>query len=220
MSYAILGHKQGAMTVLFWVTYGVLWVMMGVLVVLVLLLYRQFGLMIMPGSQRVSYGGLDVGSAAPVITVRPAGRPEIAFDWSDPSPGDHPHEATFALFAMPGCPLCDALSFDETITTLDQKYPSVRFVWIDGTRDPVHQIPAGWTVAGSHHGDAHQAMELPGTPFAYLISNDRHVLAKGIVNNAADIDVLLTGSFSPARGKPRVKSLAAPLSDSGQMEGP
>jgi hypothetical protein len=41
------------MTSLFWVSYGVLWLVLAILVMLVVLLYRQFGLMIMPAASEL-----------------------------------------------------------------------------------------------------------------------------------------------------------------------
>jgi hypothetical protein len=42
------------MSSLFWVTYIVLWILVVALVLMVVLLYRQFGLMLMPGRRRMS----------------------------------------------------------------------------------------------------------------------------------------------------------------------
>lgn len=50
------------MSPVFWTTYGLLWTILAVLAVLVILLYRQFGVMIMPGPQRINSGGGWLGT--------------------------------------------------------------------------------------------------------------------------------------------------------------
>jgi hypothetical protein len=189
------------MTFLFWVSYGVLWLVLAVLVVLVMLLYRQFGLMIMPGGRRISYGGLDVGARAPVLPLRLHDRTEIAYDWTVAIPGRQAHEATLALFAMPGCPLCDQLATDEATALLTQNFPSIlltqnfpsiQFLWIEGKQQQDHAVSGGWAMALSREGGAHHMMEIPGTPFVYLVSDDARILGKGLVNHPSDIDTLIT----------------------------
>ncbi len=53
----------------FWLSYATLWLFVVVTMLMVLLLYRQFGLMLMPGRQRLELGGLDIGSVAPILPV-------------------------------------------------------------------------------------------------------------------------------------------------------
>jgi hypothetical protein len=178
------------MSPLFWTSYAVMWVLLVVLAVLLLLIYRQFGLMIMPGGQRISYGGLDIGAQAPVLPLRIGNRKEAAYDWSATDDGSA-HEATFALFAMPNCPLCNALAGDSTTAVMTLSHPGVQFMWVDGGREPSHSLPAPWITAFSSHGEAHSTMEIPGTPFAYLISPGGEVIAKGLINDPADIEMML-----------------------------
>jgi hypothetical protein len=57
------------MTLVFWITYGVLWIILALVAILVILLYRQFGLLLMPGGRRISYGGLDIDASVPVLPL-------------------------------------------------------------------------------------------------------------------------------------------------------
>jgi len=188
------------MNVLFWVSYGVMWIVLAATVVLVILLYRQFGLMIMPGGRRISYGGLDVGMRAPVLTLRTDDNNEIAYDWTgDVRSGAPQMQGTLALFAMPGCPLCESLSHNAELAALPSRYPNIRFMWIEAARPRDHHLSPGWTIGVSPHGNAHQAMDVPGTPFAYIVSPDSRIVAKSLVNEPADMAMMISDVDSLSR---------------------
>jgi len=184
------------MSAIFWLSYGVLWLVLVVLVILVILLYRQFGLMIMPGGSRVSHGGLTLGARAPAVLLRFDGERDLAYDWSATLTG-RTVKASFALFALPACPLCAQLLQDQNeLARVAGRYPDVQFIWVQGEREHAHDvsIPGGWTLARSLNSAAHDTMEVPGSPFAYFIAADSHILAKGLVNRPSDIDELIAGA--------------------------
>jgi hypothetical protein len=190
------------MNSLFWVSYGVLWVIVCALIVLILLVYRQFGLMIMPGSQRISYAGLDIGARAPALPLRMNGGTEQAYNWSTTLPHHVPQVATVAIFALPSCPVCESLAREEEVGALVNIYPSILFMWVSGRPDESHPAPQGWIEASSHHGHAHNAMEIPGTPFAYVVSADSTIRSKGVVNSSRDIELLIADG--KVRGTERI----------------
>jgi hypothetical protein len=188
------------MSPVFWATYGLLWTILAALAVLVILLYRQFGVMIMPGPQRINSGGLNVGSRAPAVLVSINGDHELAFDWSSLSPGKLP-VGTFALFALPTCPICSRLAEDsQTMADVAARHETLQFIWIQQSQAPGHEIhlPQNWTNALSHNAAAHDAMEIPGSPFAYLISARGKILAKGLINSVQDIDSMIATAPTPA----------------------
>jgi len=198
------------MTSLFWVAFGVQWLVLCVLVVLVVLLYRQFGLMLMPGSRRVGYGGLDVGARAPALPLRLDGSREVAWDWAPPKSADaFRPQATLALFALAGCQACDELAGDRAgMAQIVQRYPSVQFLWVEGlTKGQPHPVSDGWTLALSPGSGAHAAMEIPGTPFAYLVSSGARVLAKGLINQPQDIESVLSRSSNGDGGMVGVETI-------------
>lgn len=79
-----------------------LWVLLACLSILVVLLYRQFGLIYIGSRNRVALTGLAVGSAAPeVAQLRVAGR-LITWDWNAKAPT----RLTLAIFGTPTCILC------------------------------------------------------------------------------------------------------------------
>jgi hypothetical protein len=120
----------------------------------------------------------------------------MAYDWTSSALGNPLFQATFAIFAMPGCPLCDSLATDESVALIAQRYPSIRFIWIDSGKKRDHSSLSEWTHVSSRHASAHGAMDIPGTPFAYLVSADTRILSKGIVNHLDDIDTMIVDSTS------------------------
>src|SRR5438552_2473824 len=79
-----------------------LWVLFLVNFVLVLLLYRHFGLMSLGTLEGVQRDGLAIGAQAPdVVGVRPDG---TDMTWSAPV-----RRASFLLFAAPDCEPCKAV---------------------------------------------------------------------------------------------------------------
>jgi len=185
------------MNPLFWVAFGVQWLVLLVLVVLVILLYRQFGLMLMPGSRRVGYGGLDVGARAPALPLRLDGSREVVWDWALPNSANAVEsQATLAVFALAGCQTCEELAGDRLgLAQVAQRYPSIRFLWVEGLgTNQSRPVSDGWALALSSDSGAHSAMEIPGSPFAYLVSAGARVLAKGLVNQAQDIESVLSSS--------------------------
>jgi hypothetical protein len=204
------------MTAVFWVTYGLMWLVLGVVVVLIILLYRQFGLMIMPGGRRISYGGLDIGRRAPVLPLRLRDGSDLAYDWVQDITGPTAWQGTVAVFALAGCPICDALSHSMEISDLPERYPALRFLWIDGEKEHERVLLDSWTVSVSRHAHAHSAMDVPGTPFAYYVSPDGHIVSKGLVNDLPDFMALIDQGRNGVGNSSHVSELAMPTT--GRME--
>jgi hypothetical protein len=187
------------MSSLFLISYAVQWLVIVGLVALVTLLYRQFGLMLLPGTKRINLGGLDVGARAPAMVVRFSGQRDALYLWEDAARqnGASAH-ATCVLFALPSCAICEGLSQDTlNLEQLTARHPDVRFLWVDSGERPSHQLPASWTVVSSVDSGAHLTMEIPATPFMYLVSSAGSVMAKGLVNQVPDIEALLAETSPP-----------------------
>lgn len=184
----------------FLTSYVILWLLMGVTLILIILLYRQFGLMLMPGRQRVSLAGLDIGAAAPPLGVEFVnGNRPPAIDWR-PYRGEPTPAAWVVIFAQPGCPICEGLLDEAQLKTIPGSWPEVQFMWLDSRALPPDVRPDGWSLAVDSDGTAAQAMEVPGFPFFYLVNADGRVASKGVVNNAREIEALVrTGLGGHAR---------------------
>lgn len=171
------------------ISMSLLWLAVIVLAILVLLLYRQFGLAYMSGRARAAMQGLDLGARARPVALTVLDGSAYEIDWSA---GVH-DGATVLVFAQPSCPICGELATDAA--GLPPSWSASRFVWVDGTitgRPPraVDGAP-GWIV-GTAEGDAvHQAWDISGAPFAYVVGASGRIEAKGVVNTASDIERLL-----------------------------
>lgn len=187
------------MSSLFLISYVVQWLVIVGLVALVTLLYRQFGLMLMPGTKRINLGGLDEGARAPAMVVRFSGQRDSLYQWADPGRqnGASAH-ATCIVFAVPGCVICEGLSKDASnMAELAARHQDIRFLWVDSGEHPSHHLPDSWTVVSSVNSGAHLAMEIPATPFMYLVSSAGSVMTKGLVNQVSDIEALLARTSPP-----------------------
>jgi hypothetical protein len=191
------------MSIVWIISMSLLWLAVIVLTVLVLLLYRQFGLAYMSGRARAGLQGLDLGARARPVALTTLDGSDYAIDWSAAPRDAATAGATVLVFAQPTCPACGDLAKDAA--SLPPAWPASRFVWVDGTvtgRPPraVDSAP-GWIV-GTAEGDAvHQAWEVSGSPFAYVVGDSARVAAKGVVNTAADLERLLAnvlGAGHPA----------------------
>jgi len=173
---------------LFWITYVAAWTLLVVLLLLVLLLYRQYGLTYMGPRRRIDLGGRDLGSTAPPVVVRQgSGVSDLEVSWRDLVTRDSTH-VVFALFASPTCPICEGL-FAEVGQVAD-RWTGVEFLWFD--RESRLQVPPrGWRVLLSD--DASQTMEIPAFPYAYVLNGKGRIETKGLVNSTGDINRLITG---------------------------
>ncbi|MBO0822938.1 MAG: hypothetical protein J2P27_03645 [Actinobacteria bacterium] len=172
-------------------SYVALWVLVVLLLFLVLLLYRQYGRSLMETREGIELGGLSLNEKVPALVLeRNDGQPATV-DWVS-SP-----RATAALFALPGCPVCEHLWHEEDIGELAGRWPDVEFVWIDGPADLLDSRDHldGWRFLRSQDKSAHQAVEVPASPYVYVVGNNSRVLAKGLVNHSGQLSNMIAQAF-------------------------
>lgn len=188
------------MSSFFWITYAVQWLFIVVLVVMVLLLYRQFGLMLMSGSGRANLGGLDIGKPAPALPLQMIDEPGTpVFTWNGSEDGAHPNR--IVLLANPQCPICEGLWSAPDLERLATARGDLQWLWID-SRSRSAPRPTGWSFAISEDNSAADAMDVPVFPFAYAIDSDGIIAAKRLVNTADDLDLLAQEAF-PSGDQPK-----------------
>ncbi len=183
------------MSPLFVASYIVLWLLVFMLLILVLLLYRQYGRSLMTPRGRIATAGLSIGEKAPALSVRAQDGSPMIVDWVGTKRG------TAALFALPGCPICSHLWEEAEFAALPAQWPGVEFIWFDV--DKAHldagPVPAGWAFAHSADRSAHEAVELPASPYAYVVSGSGKVMSKGLINDGMKLAELLAGAFANDR---------------------
>jgi hypothetical protein len=141
---------------------SLLWVAVIVLTVLVLLLYRQFGLAYMSGRTRAGLQGLDLGARARPVALTALDGTARDIDWSSapvlgapvlgaPLPGSPVPGSPVPGSPVPGSPVPGATAPRATVlvfaqpscpicgelaadaASLPASWPASRFVWVDGT---------------------------------------------------------------------------------------
>jgi methylamine dehydrogenase accessory protein MauD len=179
------------MSPLFWTTYVLLWVLVAILVVAVLLLYRQFGLVYMNSRRRLDMQGPDIGGRAPtleVVTV-PA-RERASINWQAPTGS----KGQFVLFALPTCQVCKALLPD--LSAVPAQFPEVGFAWVHGAtslESALESAPSlsSWSVLAGDAMRAHQVFDVGTVPFAFVLDANGRIRSKGLINDLDDIGRLI-----------------------------
>jgi hypothetical protein len=170
----------------------VLWMLMLLISVLVVLLYRQFGLIYIGSRARLSLTGLGVGSQAPeVARLRMAGR-DFALDWGAGGGG----RGTLVVFGTAGCTLCKKLTPQLNLFA-DRWAHLVDLIFVERgplPAGPTHDPPnrTQWMYAEDPEGELHRAFDIEATPYAFVVDSSRRVLAKGIVNDVTGLEGVLS----------------------------
>jgi hypothetical protein len=208
------------MSTFFVTTYVLLWGLVIVLTLMIVLLFRQYGLTMMSNRQRLALTGLDLRAQAPDLLgliSEPEGEP-ASIAWAEKTAPDV--SARFVLLAIATCPICKSLR--PTVDELPRSWPNVDFLWIDGrpeeegiTNAAEAEFPAGWRFVMSPDQSAHAAMAVSVYPFAYVVDESGQILGKSVVNDVEDITELLAKALPNPRHLPltdRVKPADEPRS--------
>lgn len=169
-----------------------LWVIVMILAVLVVLLYRQFGLIYIGSRARVALTGLAVGATAPEVAhLRMAGRD---FDWSWNAGQEG--RATFAIFGAPACTLCAKLT-PHINSFADRWGHVIDVIFVERgplPAGPTHDSPTRtqWMYAEDPEGILHDKFDIENTPYAFVVDSKRRVLSKGIVNDRKGLEGVLS----------------------------
>lgn len=162
----------------FIVSYAALWVVVLVLVLMVLLLYREHGLAMLDNRERIDLYGLDVGKNLGTLDRELAAIAEALAA-----------EEALLLFTSDRCPVCQELAPEASDLAINTS--EIEFYWISetdsGSSDP--HAPFGWNTVAADRADEnnlHATMQVPVTPFCYFVRRGV-ITAKGLVNSAADI---------------------------------
>jgi methylamine dehydrogenase accessory protein MauD len=173
----------------FYLSYGALWSLFLALGVLVLLLYRHFGLMAMSGVEGIRRDGLALGEVAPAIRGSAADGHEETWE-----PGRAP---SFVIFAAPDCePCAEVLPHVAQLASGANGIPLRMLAVADGRQESAermlekYELPFDCLAEGA--GGAFKAYRVRVTPFAFVLDEDGRVLAKGLCNSVSTLRGLFT----------------------------
>ncbi len=184
------------MSTLFYVSYAALWLLILVIAVLLLLLYRHFGMMSLGTLDGVQRDGLPVGAVAPAISGVTATGDDVGWEPRQGRP-------ELLLFASPDCEPCKTVlpyvaRLEETmgeslgITAL-----------VPGPREQVARLVAQYqppyACLAEDGSGAFGRFRVRVTPFGFVIGTDGRVLAKGLCSDPARLrDLLAAGGVESA----------------------
>jgi thiol-disulfide isomerase/thioredoxin len=169
-------------------SYVALWVLVAVMAVLLLLLYRHFGMMSLGTLEGVQRDGLPVGSVAPAISGVDAGGVDRGWE---PKTGRH----QLLLFAAPDCePCAEVMPHVDRLARTREAGVGVAAV-VPGPRSEAVRMaeryaPPFPTLAEDGSG-AFGRFRVRVTPFGFVIGPDGRVLAKGLCGDAGRLGNLL-----------------------------
>ena len=191
------------MSTLFYVSYAALWLLLLTIGVLVLLLYRHFGMMSLGTLEGVQRDGLPIGSVAPRISGVTAAGQDITWE---PKRG----QPQLLLFAAPDCePCATVLPHVERLAGAVNGDLGIAAV-VPGPRDEVARFderyrPPFPCLAEDGSG-AFNRYRVRVTPFGFVVGSDGRILAKGLCGD----QVRLRGLLEAADLGDLVQALPAP----------
>jgi hypothetical protein len=171
----------------------VLWVIVLVLSVLVVLLYRQFGLLYLGSGGRVRVQGLVVGERfANTPPVFVDGHAET-IDWTAAGEG----RGTLVLLTHVTCPLTESIL--PTLNAWSFLWDMVDIWVVDrkfaDSEQRIVPTERQWTYATSPDGSFHRALDIDVSPYAYLFDINGVVQARDIVGDAQGLTQLLESAL-------------------------
>jgi hypothetical protein len=174
-----------------------LYLLFCVLTALVILLYRQFGLVFLGSRRSYELPGPAVGELAPAgLQVASPGNPALtlALDWRDVPPGG----ATLLLLGGEVCPVCaHLLRHLNEGPPLAPEPAKVRVLFVDKESRgmPTVELPVPvnerWQHWRSTDGSVHRAFDVEVSPFGIVIDGEGRIRSKGIVSSRPEISDLL-----------------------------
>jgi len=170
------------------------WIVVLALTTLVILLYRQFGLLYIGSRGRIDLTGVAVGARAPenVELVDAQGGP-LSWPWDR----GRPDRQTVMIFGAPSCPLCERVLAQLTdfgsiwrdvadVVFVDQGTPQ------ESSRAQAYLGSLSWTYAFSPDGALHHDFDVEAYPFAFVVDSQGAVTARGLVNDSDHLEQLLS----------------------------
>ncbi len=184
---------------MFFASYVALWLLLLVTALLVLLLYRHFGLMSMETLPGVQRDGIPVGDRAPVIEGITSSGEMLEIVPGTTSP-------LLLLFASPECGPCKVVA--PFVSTLSrealQGHLSLEVAVVAaGDADVAARMSESFTSAVATLGDSGRvvfdAYRVRVTPFAFLVDEQGRVRSKGLCGDSRRLhDLLAAAGLSEA----------------------
>lgn len=178
------------MTTLFYLSYAAMWLLLLAQGLLLLLLYRHFGLITLGTEEGVQRDGLPVGELAPAIRGTTAEGTTVGWH---PRPG----HAELVLFATPDCAPCAQVM--PAVGALHRHNPSLGIAVIVPGRDRgiarfVEKFRPSFPCFADERRQSFDGYRVRVTPFAFVIGADGRIRAKGLCGTPSRLRTLLASA--------------------------
>jgi methylamine dehydrogenase accessory protein MauD len=168
------------------VSYIVLWLLVLGMGVLILLLYRQLGIMYLGSAEGVSRDGLNKGTQAPDFSLTDQyGNLQRLINYRG--------RPTLLLFGSPHCSPCRTLL--PQLHDWASAHPDVGVIWLNAA-SPEESLKfvsdTGATIPVAPYppeGNLLDTYKVRVTPFSFLLDENGVIRAKGLVNTKAGLDL-------------------------------
>jgi peroxiredoxin len=176
-------------TAIFFASYVVMWLLVIVMGVLLLLLYRHFGMMALGTAEGVQRDGLAIGEIAPEIElISSIGQPIV---WRPPE------DFALLFFGAPNCAPCASVLPD--LKRLLEDRPALATTMVvagdaDGAALMADKYQLSFPCLADPLGSARKAYRVRVSPFAFVIGQGKRVLAKGLASDVYRVRDLLVAA--------------------------
>jgi methylamine dehydrogenase accessory protein MauD len=181
-----------ALSAWFLASYVAMWVLLLSMAVLMVVLFRHFGLVTMGTLEGVQRDGLPIGDSAPPVAAVTADGAPYRWDGGE-------NRQRLVLFGAPGCEPCGkVLPYLATLTESMRGELDVVVV-VPGPSQAAalmaRELPArtaqALTIVGDEGSGAADTYRVRVTPFAFALGSDRVVRAKGLCGDPIRLRELL-----------------------------
>jgi hypothetical protein len=174
---------------IFYVSYAALWMLLLIQGVLLLLIYRHFGMISLGTVEGVQRDGLAVGELAPTMTGVTAEREP--FEWT-PQPG----HAYLLAFVSPTCGPCAIILPALLQLAVVSREVEVLLI-VDGPYERLDRLieqfhpPAPVICLAEEQSRIYLTYQVRISPFAFAIGKDGRIYGKGLCDTTARLHSLL-----------------------------
>lgn len=185
------------MSPIFYVSYGAMWLLLVVMGVLLLLVYRHFGIVALGTLDGVRRDGLAIGEPAPSVSGVTAEGVDVRWAPARKQP-------ELVTFVAPDCQACaQILPYISHLVGSSNGYSMPVTAMVTGPRENAVKVKEKFNLpfpcVAEDGSGAFERYRVRVTPFAFVIGEDGRILAKGLCSNASHLGgLLLSGGLNEA----------------------
>lgn len=186
------------MDTLFYISYAAMWLLLLAEGILLVLIYRHFGLMALGTAEGVQRDGLPIGEVAPAVSGFTTAGERVT--WAQ-----RPEHAQLLLFVALECgPCARVLPYVKQLSmAAHDRFGLTMLAVVTGQPSAATQLTERFDLPfpclaeeGTGTADRYRVRV---TPFAFVIGEDGRILAKGLCDNPARLrDLLVAGGLREA----------------------